>query len=236
MKPFQLAITTTTYFGTYDHVTDPNYRQRLWTLFLRSLKDSLVGIRTCLLVYDDASPSISNGSWPEFPTYISRQSKHVGNNQNIIDAMNWAHDMAEFCLYVDSDAYFAPNWHQTLNETMNAHPHAAGWPLYNSPHYAQYVVPRQDALCEKTHSGPFGLCYRTDARGKIGNGEWFEAFIGALPGKDKATFIGPRISVIQHTGRYGINNKPGLSEDFDPLFPHHFEAVESTQGETQHAR
>ena len=223
MKPYDLVIATATYFGVYRHVTDPNYRRKLWTGFQDSLNATdFRGMRVLLYVCDDGSPQLPNMSRFQ-GDFEAKLVAHVpfGVNPNIVKMLNTVTDVAPLCLIADSDAYFDPHWMEWLRSALGYFPDAAGYSLFNSPRHQTYVrnlhVP---GVIEKKHSPAFGLVYRpSDRPPDIEPPTWLEDFIGTLPEKHGMGFVVPKISMIQHAGCYGINNVPGGSQDYDPLFP-----------------
>lgn len=207
----KLVIATTTYFGTYQHVDDPNYRRHLWDLYCDSLEASnLEGHDVTLLVRDDNSAEIPR--MPKKPFSILRKGfQQVGPQYNTILALNEAADMAPYCISVDSDAYFHPDWLTWLSDMIEKFPGASGWNLFNSPWHDKMIDPDI-----KRNVQNHGLCYRTADRRPYDKNEWVEAYIGNLEGYG---FVVPKVSMIQHTGLRGENNVEGVTNDFDPNFP-----------------
>lgn len=197
---YSLAIVTTTCFKPYGHVKDPIYRRKLFDLYVESIeKTNWMGIRN---IYS-----------------IVREDDGIGWNANYFELLNEATDKAPFCLIADSDAYFHPDWLICLYDLMAKYPDAAGWSLYNSPRNSMVIRELEPGIIEKKHSQPHGLVYRTADRPVSEVKGWFEEFISTLPEKHSMGFVTPKISMIQHMGCYGLNNVPGGSADFDPLFP-----------------
>lgn len=218
---YDLVIATTTYFGTYDHVKEEGYRLKLWKQMLQSLaKTEMNGAKVALLIADDHS-QVDIQEWrsdlPFRYNFYSRP-KHIGWNANQINNLNTASEMAPICLSVDSDGYFHPQWLLWLFDTVTKYPDAAGWNLFNSPRH-QLITDRPDPdILEKSSTQLHGLAYYTRDRKNADPKEWVESFTGELLLKHGNKFIVPEISMIQHTGCYGINNVPGGSQDYDPRF------------------
>lgn len=194
-----LVIATTTCFEKYGHVSDTHYRRRLFDLYVDSAFRTKDVDKTVCFEFSNEDGS--------------------GWNANYFRLLNRVTDMAPLCLIADSDSYFHPDWFLWLNDAIAKYPDAAGWSLYNSPRNITFVRDLEPGIFEKRHSTPFGLVYRTEDRPVSEPHGWFEEFITELPSKHSMGFVCPKISMIQHTGCYGLNNVPYGSADFDPLFP-----------------
>lgn len=213
-----LVIATTTYFAPYDHVPNAEYRRPLWKMFVDSFhKSNLAGHDISVLVCDDNSPTVPL-YWFDVPSVRIDRDEHLGAGGNQMDCLDRAATMAEYCLAVDSDAYFAPDWLTWLTDAVERYPNAAGWVLFNSQWHVNYAEPAPEPGYRwKKNCQVHGLCYRTADRGIIGDpNEWIENFIPKLA--EKGNFLCPEVSKIQHTGMYGVNNKPGAVQDFDQNF------------------
>lgn len=220
LKPYDLVIATATYFGAYGHVADAQYRRGLWEGYIKSLNDTrFKQIDPFLYVSDDGSPARPDMSRFVIPRFADFHEPKTWND-NIVLMLNKVESYAPLCLIADSDSYFHPEWCSWLFKAIDNYPDAAGWSLYNTPRMAdRYVRHLEDGIIEKNHSPSFGLVYRTDDRTQTDPIEWLESFIGTLAEKHSMGFVVPEISMIQHAGCYGINNVPGGSQDYDPLFP-----------------
>lgn len=197
---YDLVIATTLCFKPYGHVKDGEYRRKLWENMQRSLEKSDMSSMNILHVTNETDK---------------------GWNDNYLELLNFCKDQAPLCLIADSDGYFHHSWLTWLTVAVAGYPDARGWQLYRSPRMKDYeATPNR-----RTHASPHGLCFRTAEYAPSINGEWFEAFIGKLPGDH---FIVPAYSMLQHCGQYGLNNIPGGSEDFDPDFPLNDECLTST--------
>ena len=221
---YDLVIATTTYFGTYAHVRDDGYRRLLWKWFTKSLKESdFDGRKVLLLVADDASPEPPQVEFFPCDATIRYQKKHLGSDVNMVLNLNLAGTFAPLCLHVDSDAYFDPQWIKRLFYMVEKYPDAAGWNLYNSPHHRHITGEPEPGIIEKVNTQGHGLVYRTAERSPRQENEFVETFLQALTRNNSRKFILPKVSLIQHTGCYGVNNEPGRSQDYDPLFPYNAE-------------
>jgi hypothetical protein len=215
----ELVVATTTYFGPYFHVKDVDYRRKLWQWFTESFAESdFAGHKVLLLIADDGSPEPPR--MQRFPADVTFRYHfvHHGYNTNINENLNFAKDLAPLCLTVDSDAYFDPRWVRWLFSAIERYPDAAGWNLYNSPHHRCYAGNPEPGIIKKINTQNHGLCYRTADRPETGLDNWMEHYIAGLT-KGGRTFVLPEVSMIQHTGCYGVNNAPKHSQDYDPLFP-----------------
>lgn len=196
---YDLVIATTTCFEQYGHVKDAQYRRERFNDYVRSFSETKWMQKKISLV-------VSNDSGD-------------GWNNNYFRVLNQVTGMAPFCLIADSDAYFHPDWLRWLYDAMDMYPDCAGWSLYNSPRNTTVIHEIGNGNIERKHSQPHGLVYRTADRPISDPVGWFEDFIGELSAKHSMGFVTPKVSMIQHTGVYGLNNVPGGSQDYDPNFP-----------------
>lgn len=217
MKPFDLAIATTTYFsGPYGTIKDKEgseFRKGTFLAMLESIKNVDWGGRSAVLCVRDDSVEADFPSLPDIgiPIRVERNEKVAGCPLNLTLACNDAAPLAPLVIYVDNDALFSKRSILRLFAMMEAYPDVEGWGLFNTKYHidvAEYpgVVIKQ-SMCEH------GLCFRS--------AKWdYSPSYGLIAYASAAGIQGPyptlKPSGVQHCGgKYGLN---GTEDDFDQNF------------------
>lgn len=210
VKPYDLAIACPTYFGVYSRVDSSNYRRNLYRSCLQSLERvSWKGLRTLLIIRDDNSPEP-----PDIPMIkgldlnYKVQINHLGMDGNCWDAVFTARDWGRWILWLDHDSLVAPDMVERAFNLVHQYPNAKGYSLYNSK-YHPIFEDKGDHLLKKSMP-ELGALFRAE-----------DLTINEPTILSKALdpcgiFPTLRPSVIQHTGRKGMNNPE--EDDFDPEF------------------
>ena len=111
MMPYDVCIATSTYFGIYGNVTDPNYRKGLFLQLRDSIKHiQTAGAKICWLVQDDASPE-PFPEWADdlpFEMRTVRRKEHIGMPENYLSTVESACTLADWILIADDDSIFQP--------------------------------------------------------------------------------------------------------------------------------
>lgn len=207
---YDLAVATTTCFDVYGYVKSGDYRRGLWKLFMESLVESdFDEKKIILLVSDDASPEPPQKQFTPFDCLFLYHRDRLSFGPNALAGMNIAVKLAPVILSVDSDAYFHPDWVKWLFMAMKKYPNHGGYSLFNSPRHGTMHCELEPGIYERTSSQEHGLAIRS------------ELFVpDRMINVQKSNFVVPKVSMIQHTGSYGVNNCPKESQDYDPNFPY----------------
>ena len=214
---YDLAIATTTYFQSYGYVSNVQHRLQCWTWFCDSIIETYRdGRKIILVVSDDGSPGTPPKRFFPFDTEFFYHREHRGIPFNFPWTVQHASQYAPWVLNVDSDGYFHPEWLRWLFDAMKYWPEETAFNLFNSPRQTE-VIEELDGCLIKGSSQEHGRVFRSQDLNDCANWTSEEWAIRHIPTNKR--ILVPKVSMIQHTGCYGLNNVPGGSQDYDPLFP-----------------
>jgi hypothetical protein len=210
-KPFDLAISLPTFFGSYGNGATAEYRRKLYEDCIKSLQNvkDWLGLKVIVVLRDDHSENP-----PEPPiipgislSYLS-QPEHLGMDGNCWDALFAARDLGYWTLWLDCDSLVNHNFVRRAFDLVHTEPNAKAYSLFNSKYHR--TIEDMGTYVRKSSITELGALFRSadlktttpiNINEDLGSASYWPA---AKP------------SLIQHTGRHGMNNPAG--DDFDPDF------------------
>lgn len=203
----------------------PDYRLGLFRKLVESLaRTRWSGINPVWLLWDDNSPTKWFPSRRDIDIDMIHHVQVAGpaQNANVVDSLNEAQKLAPYTVCIDSDAIVHPEWVLKAFSLVEKYPNSPLYGLYNSKHHPVIDYNEFQSDDERTvfkHSNTiFGTLYRSECRGNRPTTEWCEQFVWRAPGTTPIIPVLLR-SVIQHTGRNGLNSREGVTEaDCDTSF------------------
>jgi len=216
---YDLAVATTTYFGSYGYVSDSSHRMKYWDWFCESIeRTNLDGKKIILIVSDDGSPIVPEKRKFPFDSEWHVHIEHGGIPFSSPWTVQHASQYAPWVINADSDAYFHPEWANWLFSVMQRYPEETAFNLFNSPRQTEILGMLEGGkILIKGSSQEHGRVISSMDLNTRSNWKPEDWDIRHIPTSRK--ILVPRVSMIQHTGCYGLNNVPGGSEDYDPDFP-----------------
>lgn len=219
-KKYDLALAMTTYFNPHCKVP-VGYRRKLYNDCIDSLtKVDWLNMNVLLVLRDDCSdePPCSEILSHELSLDVDfkRQEKNLREDGNIFancqEAAIIASEQAHWVLWLDSDSLVKPNAIRKLFDLVHMFPNHPAYGGFNSPLHETYEV--KDGVAYKKSLTELGTLFRGIK--SFQGGMWAQlcSANGVLQWPSFWPCTAP--SVIQHTGKIGVNNPDG--NDFDKDF------------------
>ena len=213
MKPFDVAIVTTSYFAPYRGCDDPLYRLKLFCDEIESVRQlSTDGKRIIWAIFDDGSDY-----WPNkfeqmhIPVEIHSQLNNIGWARLLPIACTRGCELADWVINMDSDGLIAQDAIRRVFSLVQRYPRATGYGLFNTKyHHTKNIF---DDHVIKQSIPEHGIMFRAKDYDVVPRPDNFP-LMARLPAEPEGYPV-LRPSCIQHTGKMGINS---TADDFDIEF------------------